>query len=112
MRYSIRATHCRGPNENRGELHEQGSRHRRSDALLLAPASAPAQEQQTFKSIIGRGFEIKSVTFAKRRWTGNREVAVVTLQREKSVAVCYFAATSWINLSNTALEDPKRCDVR
>jgi hypothetical protein len=71
-----------------------------------------AQEQQAFKSLLGRGFEIKSVTFAKGEATGNRETFVVTLQREKSVAVCYFAATSWINLSNSALEDAKRCDVR
>jgi hypothetical protein len=74
--------------------------------------SARAQEQQTFKGLLGRGFEIKSVTFAKGEATGDRETFVVTLQREKSVAVCYFAATSWINLSNNALEDPKRCDVR
>jgi len=80
--------------------------------LFTQPMSAPAQEQQTFKSLMGRGFEIKSVTFARGDWTENREIAVVTLQRDKSVAVCYFAATSWINLSNTALEDPKRCDVR
>jgi hypothetical protein len=73
---------------------------------------ASAQEQQAFKSLIGRGFEIKSVTFAKGEATSNRETFVVTLQREKSVAVCYFAATSWINLSNNALEDGKRCDVR
>lgn len=71
-----------------------------------------AQDQQAFKSLIGRGFEIKSVTFAKGEATGDRETFVVTLQREKSVAVCYFAATSWINLSNNALEDGKRCDVR
>ena len=74
--------------------------------------SARAQEQQTFKGLIGRGFEIKSVTFAKGEATGDRETFVVTLQREKSVAVCYFAATSWINLRNNALDDPKRCDVR
>jgi len=74
--------------------------------------SANAQDQQAFKSLLGRGFEVKSVTFAKGEATGDRETFVVTLQREKSVAVCYFAATSWINLSNNALEDPKRCDVR
>jgi hypothetical protein len=81
---------------------------------LIAPWSdmPHAQEQQTFKSLIGRGFEIKSVTFAKGEVTSDRETFVVTLQREKSVAVCYFAATSWINLSSTALDDPKRCDVR
>jgi hypothetical protein len=81
-------------------------------SLAALPAAAPAQEQQSFKTLLGRGFEIKSVTFAKGETTENREVFVVTLQREKSVAVCYFAATSWINLSATALDDPKRCDVR
>jgi hypothetical protein len=37
---------------------------------------------------------------------------VVTLQKEKSVAVCYYAAVNWINLSNPQLDDAKRCDVR
>ena len=82
---------------------------------LLAVAFVPAgmaQEQQSFKTIIGKGYEIKSVTFARGEATENREIFVVTLQREKSVAVCYFAALTWINLSNAALEDSKRCDVR
>ena len=78
----------------------------------VQPDSARAQEQQTFKGLIGRGFEIKAVTFAKGEATGDRETFVVTMQREKAVAVCYFAATSWINLSGNALDDPKRCDVR
>ena len=64
----------------------------------LAPA-ASAQDQQSFKTIIGKGYEIKSVTFARGDATENREIFVVTLQREKSVAVCYFAALNWINLS-------------
>ena len=83
-------------------------------ATLVAPWSdvALAQQQQPFKSLMDRGFEIKSVTFVKGEATSDRETFVVTLQREKSVAVCYFAATSWINLSNTALGDTKRCDVR
>ena len=78
----------------------------------VQPDGARAQEQQTFKGLIGRGFEIKAVTFAKGEATGDRETFVVTMQRDKSVAVCYFAATSWINLSTNALDDPKRCDVR
>jgi hypothetical protein len=77
----------------------------------LAPA-ANAQDQQSFKTIIGKGYEIKSVTFARGDATENREIFVITLQREKSVAVCYFAALNWINLSNATLEDSKRCDVR
>jgi hypothetical protein len=84
-------------------------------AALFAIAAAPdafAQEQQSFKSLMGRGYEIKTVTFAKGEATENREVFVVTLQKEKSVAVCYFAAPTWINLSPNALDDSKRCDVR
>jgi hypothetical protein len=42
----------------------------------------------------------------------NREAFVVTLQREKSVAVCFFSANAWVTLSSTVLDDPKRCDVR
>ena len=71
-----------------------------------------AQEQQSFKSLIGRGFEIKSVTFAHGESTDNRDTFLVTLQRDKSVAVCFFAAATWINLSNASLEDARRCDVR
>jgi hypothetical protein len=78
----------------------------------LAAWPASAQEQQSFKSLMGRGFEIRAVTFVKGEATSDRETFVVTLQREKSVAVCYFAATSWINLSGNAIDDPKRCDVR
>ena len=78
--------------------------------LCIAPANA--QEQQSFKTIIGKGYEIKSVTFVRGEATENREVFLVTLQKEKSVAVCYFAAPNWISLSNATLEDGRRCDVR
>jgi hypothetical protein len=84
-------------------------------AALFAVAAAPpvlAQEQQSFKAIVGKGYEIKSVTFARGEATENREIFLVTLQKDKSVAVCYFAAATWINLSPAALEDSKRCDVR
>jgi hypothetical protein len=80
--------------------------------LLAFAVPAKAQEQQSFKSIVGKGYEIRGVTFAKGEATDNRESIVVTLQKEKSVAVCYFAAAAWINLSAGALEDSKRCDVR
>jgi hypothetical protein len=82
-------------------------------ALLVAQAgNGFAQEQQSFKSIMGKGYEIKSVTFARGEATENREIFLVTLQKDKSVAVCYFAAANWINLSPATLEDSKRCDVR
>ena len=83
-------------------------------AIILPAVIEPAlaQEQQSFKTIMGKGYEIKTVTFARGEATDNREIFVVTLQKEKSVAVCYFAAASWINLSPVSLEDSKRCDVR
>ena len=79
---------------------------------IVQAASGLAQEQQSFRTIMGKGYEIKSVTFARGEATDNREIFVVTLQKDKSVAVCYFAAANWINLSPAALEDSKRCDVR
>jgi hypothetical protein len=79
--------------------------------LLQAP-DCGAQEQQSFKTLVGRGFEIKSVTFARGESTDNRDSFLVTLQKDKSVAVCIFAAVNWINMNNATLEDGRRCDVR
>ena len=81
-------------------------------ASLAFAATAGAQEQQSFKSLMGKGYEIKATTFVKGEATQNREAFVVTLQKEKSVAVCFFAASTWISLSNTVLDDARRCDVR
>ena len=80
--------------------------------LMALAGSARAQEQQSFKTVMGKGYEIKSVTFAKGESTENREIFLVTLQKEKSVAVCYFAAANWINLTPGTLDDARRCDVR
>ena len=80
--------------------------------FIAQAADCLAQEQQSFRSLMARGYDIKSVTFVKGESTENREVFVVTLQRERSVAVCFFSAANWINLSGTTLDDAKRCDVR
>ena len=79
---------------------------------IAGARDARAQEQQSFRTIMGKGYEIKNVTFARGEATENREIVLVTLQKDKSVAVCYFAAANWINLSPATLEDSKRCDVR
>lgn len=80
-------------------------------AVMQAPA-AHAQEQQSFKTLVGKGFEIKAVTFARGESTDNRDAVLVTLQKDKAVAVCYFAAVNWINLNNPTLEDGRRCELR
>jgi len=79
---------------------------------LVQASQALAQEQQSFKSLMGRGFDIKGVTFARGESTENRETFIITMQKEKSVAVCFFSANAWISLSSSVLDDPKRCDVR
>ena len=80
--------------------------------LIAGAQESAAQDQQSFRTVVGKGYDIKSVTFAKGEATDNREVFIVTLQKEKSVAVCYFAAPSWISMAKETLEDSKRCDVR
>ena len=80
--------------------------------VCVAQASLAQEQQQSFKSLIGRGFDIKNVSFVRGEVSENREAFVVTLQREKTVAVCFFSANAWVTLSNTVLDDPKRCDVR
>jgi hypothetical protein len=82
-------------------------------ALFCAAGSQVlAQEQQSFKGLMGKGYDIKAVTFARGDVTDNRETFVVTLQKERSVAVCYFSANAWMSLANNVLDDSKRCDVR
>jgi len=81
---------------------------------MLCAAGAPsfAQEQQSFKTVIGKGYDIKGVTFAKGEATENKETFIITLQKDRSVAVCFMSANAWITLANNVLDDPKRCDVR
>ncbi|MFL6799479.1 MAG: hypothetical protein ACJ8F3_18950 [Xanthobacteraceae bacterium] len=83
-------------------------------AVLTLSVAGPtgAQEQQSFRGLMGKGYDIKAVTFARGEATENREVFVITLQKEKSVAVCYFGASNWISLSTPVLDDARRCDVR
>ena len=80
--------------------------------LFLAGAPALAQEQQSVKSLLGKGYDIKAVTFVRGDVSENRETFLVTLQKEKSIAVCFMVAANWVTLAPTALDDSKRCDVR
>ena len=46
-------------------------------ALVCVAQASHAQEQQSFKSILGKGYEIKSVTFARGESTENREIFLI-----------------------------------
>jgi hypothetical protein len=80
--------------------------------LMGLCASAFAQEQQSLRTLLGKGYDVKGVTFAMGQSTDNREAILVTLQKEKSIAVCYFAASTYISLQTNVIDDSKRCDVR
>src|SRR5262245_66267975 len=96
---------------NRGGSREQTVRARR--CLARCPSRQwPRARAATFKTIIGKGYEIKSVTFARGEATENREIFLVTLQKDKSVAVCYFAAAHGQKVSSATLGESTRCDVR
>ena len=73
-----------------------GGSHASASKLIAAAAglicvaqagSAYAQEEQSFKTLLGKGFEIKNVTFAHGESTDNRDAFLVTLQKDKSIAV-------------------------
>ena len=104
-RYQQRYPHCRcgvpstriAPSRllpDRGGIMNKSFAHSPLAGLPRSGARRSAQEQQSFKSLVGRGFDIKSVTFARGEATENRETFMVTLQKEKSVAVCFFVAPS------------------
>jgi hypothetical protein len=87
-------------------------------AAVVAAGAAQAQEQQSFRSLISNGYEIKAVTvvpheIAKRYADSTTtDTVLVTLQRQRNVAVCYFGFGSWVTLLTASIEDNTRCDVR
>ena len=50
---------------------------------IAGARDARAQEQQSFRTIMGKGYEIKSVTFARGEATDNRERAAGSLSLPK-----------------------------
>jgi hypothetical protein len=93
-----------------------------------APAASPAQPTtapastdapvDTYKSVIGQGYEIKAVTlFAGDQQdlllgkTGSLPAVMVVLQKQQQTAVCIFAAAAWENLQIAALDTAKNCSV-
>jgi hypothetical protein len=87
-------------------------------ALISAPASADDRLQSSFTALIGKGFDVKSVTLiplevAKRVTEKVRtDNVVVTLQKEETVAVCYIAFANWAFMNKSSLNTPTLCEVR
>ena len=87
-------------------------------AAGAASVTVHAQDQQSFRSLISNGYEIKAVTvvpheIAKRYADSTTtDTVLVTMQRQRNVAVCYFSFGSWVTLLQASIEDGARCDVR
>ena len=87
-------------------------------ALLSAPASADERLQSSFTALVGKGFEVKSVTLiplevAKRVTEKVRtDNVIVTLQKQDSVAVCYVAFANWAFMNKASLDSSTLCEVR
>jgi hypothetical protein len=84
----------------------------------LAASSAYAEDQASFTSLIGKDYEVKSVTLvplevAKRATESVKtDTVVVTLQNKQSVAVCYIAFANWAFMNKASLDTPTLCEVR
>jgi hypothetical protein len=81
-------------------------------------ASAQDREQRSFRNLVSNNYEIKNVAVVPneiaKRYAENTttDTVLVTLQRGKSIAVCYFSFASWVTLPTVSLEDTSRCEVR
>jgi hypothetical protein len=87
-------------------------------ALTSVPTWADEHLQSSFTALVGKGFEIKSVTLipldvAKRVTEKVRtDNVVVTLQKQEAVAVCYIAFANWAFMNKASLDSSTLCEVR
>ena len=84
---------------------------------LLAASVCLAEDsgkQRPFNQLIADGYEIKAVTLNPivQETGGTTNHLLVTLQKDKSVAVCTFAPNQWEGLIDSVLAESKWCDVR
>ncbi|CCB66966.1 hypothetical protein RLW55_09680 [Hyphomicrobium sp. B1] len=87
-------------------------------ALISAPASADERLQSSFTALVGKGYEVKSVTLipleVAKRVTEKVKTdnVVVTLQKQETVAVCYIAFANWAFMNKASLDSATLCEVR
>ncbi len=80
--------------------------------------SAHAEGPQSFTQLVGNGYIVSAVTLipldsAKRQNAdAANDTVMVTLQKEKSVAVCYYNLSNWVRLNPTSLDNPSQCETR
>jgi hypothetical protein len=67
-------------------------------------------QQQSFKALIEQGYTVKAIENAALG--GSQDHTVVTMQMDKSFAVCIFDWEAWESQNDSALADPKSCSFR
>jgi hypothetical protein len=87
-------------------------------AACLISSGAAADDQQSFTSLVAKGFEVRSVVLVPlevgKRASKNvtTDTIIVTLQNSTSVAVCYVAFANWAFMNKASLDTPTLCEVR
>lgn len=80
----------------------------------LASASdvraADTDQKQSFKALIEQGYKVKAIENAALG--GVQDHTLVTMQMDKSLAVCIFDREAWDSQADSALGDPKSCSFR
>jgi len=80
----------------------------------LASASdvraADTDQKQSFKALIEQGYKVKAIENAALG--GSQDHTLVTMQMDKSLAVCIFDAEVWESQNDSALGDSKSCSLR
>lgn len=81
-------------------------------SLFSATSSFAEDPEQAFSTLIARGFKIVGTVAVPYKGDLGTQQAIITLQLDKAVAVCTFSVGPWENMLQSALDDPKNCDVR
>ena len=87
-------------------------------AMVVAlGGSAAAQETRSFNKLVADGYEIKATmmvpleTAAQVNSSVNYPTVVITLQKQKSTAVCYFGLNNYLLLFPGQTDAESACKV-
>jgi hypothetical protein len=77
------------------------------------PSQQPAPRQQSLKSLLAENYKLVATTFIPAEVQSDKApVMLVTLQRDRLVAVCTFGVGGWETLSTSGVADEATaCDV-
>lgn len=85
-------------------------------ALLVGARPSPADEaaQQSLVMVLGKGFKVVATTFVPGEARSDKKPAlVVTLQLDKTLAVCTFGTGSWETIASSgSAELATVCDLK